>query len=60
MMTKEIFKKIVPSFCQDIIAAIANLDLPQKQYNKQILDSLEIKLINNFDTIYNDLFKEDN
>jgi ATP-dependent Lon protease len=30
-------------------------DIPE-----QILDSLEIKLINNFDTIYNDLFKEDN
>ena len=30
---KEAFKKIVPTFCQDIIASILNSNLPQ-EYNK--------------------------
>ena len=50
MMTKEIFKIIVPTFCQDIITAIANLDLPKTNFNKIILEIYKENHYNNFNS----------
>ena len=59
-MAKEIFKKIVPLFCQDIIAAIINLDLSQKYYNQIVLDIYKKAKYNNFFSFFKDINKRKN
>ena len=59
-MTKEIFKTIVPTFCQDIITAIANLDLPQKNYSKTVLEIYKEINYNNFNNFLMHIKKRKN
>ena len=60
MMTKEIFKKIVPLFCQDIIAAIANLDLNQNPYNRIVFEIYKETNFNNFILFFESIQKRKN
>ena len=56
VMIKEVFKKIVPTFCQDIIASMLNANLPQ-EYNKYKDMILEIYKECKNDN-FNDYFKK--
>ena len=53
----EIFKKIVPTFCQDIIASILNSNLPQEynKYQEIILDIYKQCKYDNFNTYFRKL-----
>ena len=57
-MSKEIFKKIVPTFCQDIIASISILEKKLKKFNKfkeVILDIYKNSVYNNFELFFKNL-----
>ena len=57
IITKEVFKKIVPTFCQDIIASMLHITLPQqfKQYNDEVLDIYKLNKYDNFESYFKKL-----
>ena len=54
---KEVFKKIVPTFCQDIIASMLHSNLPQqyKKYNDDVLEIYKTCKYDNFDSYFKKL-----
>ena len=54
---KELFNKIVPTFCQDIIASMLNSNLPQdyNKYNEQVLEIYKQNKYDNFDQYFEKL-----
>ena len=57
IIIKEVFKKIVPTFCQDIIAAMLHSNLPQEynKYNEMVLDIYKNTNYDNFDSYFKEL-----
>jgi hypothetical protein len=53
-IVKKIFEKIVPTFCQDIIASIisSKMDEKYKDYNEMVLDIYQDKKCVNFETFF--------
>ena len=51
---KEVFKKIVPTFCQDIIASMLSINFDQnyKQMNDLIIDIYKESQYNNFESFF--------
>ena len=56
-MIKEVFNKIVPTFCQDIIASILNSNLPKEynKYNDLVLEIYKQCKYDNFDEYFQKL-----
>ena len=51
---KQVFRKIVPTFCQDIIASIkySNMNIKYNQYNEIIIDIYKKSQFNNFTSFF--------
>ena len=56
-MIKEVFKKIVPTFCQDIIASMmyCKLDNKFKQFNEMVIEIYKESQHNNFESFFKKL-----
>ena len=62
IMIKEVLKKIVPTFCQDIIASLLHCNLPQQynKFNEIVLDIYKKSKYDNFDTYFENLSSKKN
>ena len=64
MIIKEIFKKIVPTFCQDIMASLIyckqKLDVKYKEYNDILVESYKETQYNNFENFFKNLTSRKN
>ena len=62
IMIKEVLKKIVPTFCQDIIASFLHCNLPQQynKFNEIVLDIYKKSKYDNFDTYFENLSSKKN
>ena len=54
---REVFKKIVPTFCQDIIASMLHSGLPQQynKFNEEVLEIYKKCKYDNFDSYFKNL-----
>ncbi len=61
-MIREIFKKIVPTFCQDIIASLLSITLEQeyKQMNDIVIDIYKKSKYNNFESFFENIESKKN
>ena len=64
IITKEIFKKLVPTFCQDIMASMIyfknELDQNYKEFNELVKDLYKESTHNNFEIFFKDLNSKKN
>ena len=59
-LIKEVFKIIVPTFCQDIIASMINSGIKQNNYNDIVLDIYNKSTYLNFVSFFNNIRKRRN
>ena len=59
-LIKEVFKIIVPTFCQDIIASMANSGINQKDYNDMVIDIYKKSNHPNFISFFKSIKKRKN